>query len=218
LLRDHDWSHAGARLTLRIALTSLFMFAPHLAVTTAVSAERSDISSEFEKCRMLWDDQARLACLKNLITKAPDESSAAGDAWPLIRTPNPRGGPDAVSTMRTADTSRSDADLAGLMIRCAERPGLETLLALVRPLRPHSTPEVVVALGPTQVVLHAGATPAGTALVLPVEASTFTIGPWRNAKEISVTIKDPDGEITGVIQLSGIAAALAKLSASCPSR
>jgi hypothetical protein len=39
--------------------------------------------------------------------------------WHLVRTRNPYGGADAISIMRTADASRSDLDLAGLMIRCA---------------------------------------------------------------------------------------------------
>ena len=37
-----------------------------------------------------------------------------------MRTRNPHGGADAVSIMHTADTSKSDLDLAGLMIRCRE--------------------------------------------------------------------------------------------------
>src|SRR5262249_50004523 len=33
--------------------------------------------------------------------------------WRLVRTPNPRGGPDAVSIMETADTARSDMTSSG---------------------------------------------------------------------------------------------------------
>jgi hypothetical protein len=217
LLRDHCVSAPR----LRIALAGLFMLAPNLAATPVFSAEKNDIYAEFEKCRVLGDDQARLACLKNLLPKTTDElaRSSASDSWPLVRTPHPRGGggPDAVSVMRTADTTRSDPELAGLMIRCAEKPGLEIVLALVRPIPPRSRRDVVVvAAGAAQVLLHAEVTSAGTALLLPVETSTFTAGPWSNTKEIAVTIRDPDGEIRGVIPIDGIGRAMAKLSANCP--
>lgn len=207
-----------SRLTPHILGAGLFMFASYLAATPAVSAENNDIYREFEKCRVLGDDQTRLACLKNLLPKTRDESTASHstDSWPLVRTPHPQGGPEAVSIMRTADTTRSDPELAGLMIRCAENPGLEAILALLRPIPPRSKRDVVVAAGGAQVLLHAEVTPAGTALLLPVETSTFTTGPWRNAREIAVTVKDPDGEIRGVIPIDGIGPAMAKLSANCP--
>jgi hypothetical protein len=217
LLRDHNVAQR-LRMMRCITLASLVLFALHLAATPAVSAEKNDIYGEFEKCRVLGDDQARLACLKNLLPKTTSEpaSSTASDSWPLIRTRHPRGGPDAVSIMRTADTIRSDPELAGLMIRCAEKPGLEAMLALLRPIPPRSRRDVVLAAGATQILLHAEVIPAGTALLLPVEISTLTSGPWRNTGEIAVTISDPDGEIRGVIPIEGIDQAMAKLSANCP--
>jgi hypothetical protein len=40
--------------------------------------------------------------------------------WRLVRTPNPRGGPDAVSIMQTADSARSDIDLLESTLRCSD--------------------------------------------------------------------------------------------------
>ncbi len=166
---------------------------------------------------MLGDDQARLACLKNLLPKTTDDSTASpADSWKLLRTPHPQGGPNAVSVMHTADTTRSDPDLAGLMIRCADKAGLETVLALVRPVPPRSKREVVVTAGTTEIVLHAEAASAGGALVLPIQTSIFTTGTWHNLKELEVKIRDPDGDIRGVISLDGIGPAMARLSANCP--
>ena len=185
---------------------------------TVVFAQPPDISSDFDKCKIIADDQARLNCFKNLL---PGESSKAApfttsDLWPLVRTPNPKGGPDAVTIMRTADTAQSDPNLAGLMIRCAEKPGLEVLLALVRPFPPRSKRDVVVTTGTTRSVLHADVSPVGTALILPIEATAFITGPWQGLKELAVTINDPEADIRGVISLEGLAPAMAKLSASCP--
>lgn len=218
LLRDRHVSAPCLRMILRFALAGLLVVVPHLAAMAADSAEKNGFYPEFEKCRVLGDDQARLACLKNLLPKTTDEParSTTSDSWPLVRTPHPRGGPDAVSIMHTADTTRSDPELAGLMIRCAEKPGLEAFLALLRPIPPRSRRDVVVTAGAAQVLLHAEVTSAGTALLLPVETSTFTTGPWRNAKEIAVTVKDLDGEIRGVIPIDGIGPAMARLAGNCP--
>jgi hypothetical protein len=187
--------------------------------TASVFAQGRDVSQDFEKCKVISDDQARLNCLKDLIPSASADAvtSSTNDSWPLVRTPNPKGGPDAVAIMRLADTAQSDPDLAGLMIRCAEKSDFEVVLALVRPFPPRTKTDVVVTSGTTQSVLHAQASSAGTALILPIEATAFTTGPWRGLKELAVTIKHPEGEIRGTIPLDGAAPAIAKLSASCPS-
>jgi hypothetical protein len=193
--------------------TTAFYFA---GIIFAVPQGR-DISQDFEKCKVIANDQARLNCLKSLLPKDSTEPSPAPDSWPLVRTPHPQGGREAVAIMRAADTARSDPDLAGLMIRCKEQPGFEVLLALVRPLPPRTKRDVVVTLGSTQSILRAEASSTGTALILPIEATAFTTGPWRGLNELAVSIKDPGTEIGGVIPLGGLAPAMAKLSASCPS-
>jgi len=187
--------------------------------TTSVFAQDRDVSQDFAKCKVIANDQVRLNCLKNLLPEpAPGSAaSAAHDSWPLVRTPHPKGGRDAVAIMRTADTAQSDPDLAGLMIRCEEKPGFEVLLALVRPFPPRTKRDVVVTSETAQSVLHAEASSTGTALILPVEATAFTTGLWQGLKELAVTIKDPETEIRGVIPLGGLAPAMARLSASCPS-
>lgn len=204
-------------MTLAISLTfraALF----YMVGATAVFAQARDVSQDFQKCKVIADDQARLNCLKHLIPNAASNpaTSDSGDSWPLVRTPNPKGGPDAVAIMRTADTAQSDPDLAGLMVRCAEKPGFEVLLALVRPFPPRSKRDVVVTSGTTRSVLRAETSPTGTALILPVEAVAFTTGPWQGMKELAVTINDPESEIRGVIPLDGLVPAMAKLSTNCP--
>lgn len=120
--------------------------------------------------------------------------------------------------MRTPDIFRSDPDLAGLMIRCREQTGLEVLLALVRPFPPRSKKDVVVMSGTVESTLKAETSDAGTALVLPVDATMFSTGPWRQWKELAIRIRDPGGDIRGVIPLDGAAQAIGVLSASCPGR
>lgn len=177
----------------------------------------SDGTPGFEICKVIADDQARLDCLKKLLAPPPTpDAGPMHDSWPLIVTHRPAGGRDAVAIMRTADTARSDPDLAGLMIRCAEKPGLEVLLAVVRPFPPRAKRDIVIDTGTSQSVLHAEVSSLGTGFVLPVEGNAFTTGSWQTLKELAVSIKDPEGEIHGVIRLDGIVPAMSKLSASCP--
>jgi hypothetical protein len=192
----------------------------YLAGTATLVAQSRDSSQNFEKCKAIANDQERLRCLKSLL-QLPSSSSEAttgqDDPWLLVRTPNPKGGKDAVAIMRTADTAQSDPDLAGLMVRCADGPGLELLLALVRPLPPRAKRDVLVAAGTSASMLRAEASPSGTALILPMEASALLKGPWQEMKGLAITIKDPEAEIHGLIPLDGVARAIAKLSANCPS-
>jgi hypothetical protein len=206
-------------LFFQLALAGLLWSSGTLAQVPK-ETQKNDAPDDFERCRIIADEQARLDCLKKLIP----QSSGASDAnrlpepWPLVRTPNPQGGPEAVAIMKTADTSRSDPDLAGLLIRCQEKPGFQVVLALVRPIPPRSKRDVLLAAGTTQSTLHAETSGSGTALILPIDATAFTTGPWQGMRELAVTIQDAEGDIHGVIPLDGIAPAMARLSASCPSR
>lgn len=180
------------------------------------AAQDQGASRDFEKCRVIANDQARLTCLKGLLLEAEPTPQPAHDSWQLIRTPNPARGPDAVSVMRTADTSKSDPDLAGLIIRCEEKQGVGVSLAVVRPIPPRSKREVVVVWETKQSLFQAEASSAGTALNLPIEATMLARDAWQRAKELAVTIKDAGGEIHGVIPIDGLAPAIARLSVSCP--
>jgi hypothetical protein len=193
-----------------------------LGGTSTALAEQPEIAQGFAKCVVIDDDRARLDCIKKLVASSPPANPPAEggvqDRWPLVVTPPPPGGShEAVSIMRTADTTRSDSDLAGLMIRCQEKPGFEVLLALVRPLPPRARRDVVVNATTTPSVIHAAVSSLGTGVVLPLEPAMFTTGQWRDLKELSVLIHDPEADIRGVIPLDGLAAAMAKLSARCPS-
>jgi hypothetical protein len=209
------------RARIESTLWASIVFAYLLAGVLAVSAEPPGIAEGFAKCKVIGDDQARLDCLKKLLaapSPAKPPTEGVVDRWPLIVTPPPPGGGgrEAVSILRTADTSRSDPDLAGLMIRCQDKPGLQVLLALVRPLPPRAKRSVVVSPMATPTIIHAEVSPLGTGIVLPVEPSMFTTGQWRDLKELAVLVQDPEGDIRGVIPLDGLTPALAKLSARCP--
>src|SRR5262249_14323870 len=99
--------------------------------------------------------------------------------WRLVRTPNPRGGEDAVSIMHTPDPFRSDPDFAGVMVRCSDR-GIEVLVILLQAFSLRARPQVAVSGGGAAVARFTGTIAApGTAILLPAEARALVDGPWQ---------------------------------------
>ena len=140
------------------------------------------------------------------VVAAETQHPKAASGWHLVRTANPRGGPDAVSISRTADITRSDLDLAGLMLRCGEK-SVEVVIVVVTPLSPHARPDVTV--GADHKEWRFGAqvvSPA--ALLLPAEATSLADGPWQLARELAVKVTSPEQSFGGVIPIDGLAEAL----------
>jgi hypothetical protein len=148
-------------------------------------------------------------------TAAPTPQTTAMGAWRLVRTPNPAGGRDAVSIMRTADLTKSDLDFAGLMLRCGET-ATEVMLVLVRPVRPRSHPKITLTVNADRWDFTSSVVPPGEALLLPAEASVLAAGPWQSAPELAITVDDEQGPIRGVVPLAGLGAAFRTLVSNCP--
>jgi hypothetical protein len=134
--------------------------------------------------------------------------------WRLVRTPDPRGGPDAVSILHTADTLRSDANFAGLTFRCS-RSGIEALLVVIPPLDRGSHYAIRINSGANETQFEAKALQAGEVLLLPQNATALAAGPWQAAPQLSVDIATPS-PIHGSVPTGGLSGALAILSQSCP--
>ena len=190
-------------------------------------AQPSGFGADLEHCRSIADDAARLRCLEEAAARptpnvTPQVPVSDIGSWRLVRTPNPDRGKDAVSIMHTADVSKSDLDLAGLMVRCGQS-GPEILIVLVRPLPPRAHPKVVVNAGGDTAAFVATPVPPGAAIQLPQQASVFLTGAWKDAAALSVRIdaKEVDDDptsVSGVIPLSGLAQAERLLMANCPSQ
>jgi hypothetical protein len=159
----------------------------------------------------------RLRCYED----APANSGAiksqqepVAGAWRLVRTPNPAGGHEAISIMQTADTARSDLDLAGLMLRCGDT-AIEVVLVVIQPFPPRAHPKITVSAGPTTTQFTGNVVPPGPLVALPLEAAALARGAWQSAKELRVLIEDDGGTVRGVIPLAGLGPALALLQANC---
>jgi hypothetical protein len=136
-------------------------------------------------------------------------------SWRLVSTPNPRGGANAVSIMHTADTSRSDLDLAGLMIRCN---GDRTELAVVvlTPFSLRARPRVALGSPPRQQQFDATIGPPGTAIVLPGDPKALLGEAWTAESDLSIRVTDGTNTFSGVVPLAGIQSASVQLKANCP--
>ena len=142
------------------------------------------------------------------------QSSELAEGWRLVRTHNPNGGADAISIIHSADTSRSDLDLVGIMIRCSETT--TEVLIVVLPVLPFSTqPQVAFGKLENESQFEAKIAPPGTLILVPQDATTLVNGPWQNLDDLFIRIEDGQSTIRGVVKLAGLQAAFKKLQATC---
>ena len=189
-------------------------------------AQQPQPSASFELCRRIADEGARLKCFENAKREhgTNSVSHALGPkagTWRLVRTPNPTGGPDALSIMQTADTAKSDLGLAGMALRCHEGQ-IEVLIVLVGALSPKLHPKVEINAAGNSENFTATIVPPGSSLLLPPAASQLALGPWGTTTELAIKIEaepssDTMAPIQGVIAVAGLRQALLSLLASCPS-
>lgn len=148
----------------------------------------------------------------NALQRSSNSASLGG--WRFVRTPNPGGGPDAVSIMRTADMSRSDIDFVGLMMRCREGR-IEAVIVLVNPLPPHLQPKVAVGKPGQEIQLEATIGAPGTVILFPGDAARLVEGPWRGLSDLFIRVDDGHNTTRGVVALDGLQAAIKMLVANC---
>jgi hypothetical protein len=136
------------------------------------------------------------------------------EGWRLVRTRNPGGGHEAVSIMHTPDLPRSDLDLAGLMIRCADAD-TEVLIVLTTPFPLRARPQVLLGDTSTGISLQGKIVPPGALILLPREASRLVHGSWQWIPELAVQITEDGREIRGIVPLKGFSTAFKMLTANC---
>jgi hypothetical protein len=171
-------------------------------------------------CLLAADQAARLRSFEEArpyTAQGAIPAAASGGTWRLVRTPNPSGGPDAVSIMQAADTARSDIDLVGLTLRCSDT-GFDVLVVFLKPFRPRTHPKVKLTTGGATVHLEATVIPPGAAISLPAEAAVLVKGSWQSSSELAIEVEDDSNATRGVISLEGLGPALLLLTSNCPSR
>jgi hypothetical protein len=180
------------------------------------AASTDDLARAFERCQAIEDDAARLYCYKNATghEAANQSSPAALGTWHFVRTPNPTGGPSAVSITQSADIARSDPDFGGLMLRCGDGAP-EVLIVLVRYLTFGAHPKVIVKAAQTSTEFSGKVVPPGLLVSLPEQASALAAGPWLAMPELSISVDDGGNPVQGIVPLTGLTGALAVLRSNC---
>jgi hypothetical protein len=151
--------------------------------------------------------------------RAPSElpSPELAGGWHFVRTRNPHGGADAISIMHTADTSRSDLDLAGFVIRCSER-GTEAVIVLIRTFPLRARLHVVFGKPGNETRFEATVAPPGTSILISGDATPRVRSSWQDQSDLFIRVEDGDIAISGVVPLAGLQAAFKILATSCPTQ
>jgi hypothetical protein len=205
----------GSNMAVR-HLTALAMIMT--AVSCVGGALGQSMSGDLCQCLAITDDDARFDCITRGAPGPKKRSQplppSNGD-WRWVRTPDQRGGPDAVAITHTADLSRSDADFAGLLMRCSQS-GIEALVIVVAPQHPRAHPHVRFGAPNKQQLFEAEVVPPFTALLLPHEAPSMAAAlEASGANAVAIDVDSEAGPIRGVVTLAGLRPALERLSASC---
>jgi hypothetical protein len=117
--------------------------------------------------------------------------------------------------LATADTTRSDPDFAGLMLRCRDA-GPEALVVLIIPLPPRARPQVTFhGRGDRVMRFDATVDISASSILLPRQAALALIGPWHALDETSIEIEADGMSIRGVVALNGLDQAVTQLMANC---
>jgi hypothetical protein len=161
-----------------------------------------------------WTTAILVTAVGVLIVAASADAAQTG-AWHLLRTANPHGGADAVSMSHTADVTRSDPDLAGLMLRCGEI-GAGVVIVVISAFPPRAQPSVTIGPEGKEWRFETHVLPPGAELLLPAQATALAMAPWQSAHELTVKISSPEQSFGGVIAIDGLGTALATLTANCP--
>jgi hypothetical protein len=168
-----------------------------------------------------------LALAPSLDAAGPDSNRAAGSeqapspelagGWRFVRTRNPQGGADAISIMHTADTSKSDLDLAGLMIRCTER-GTEAVVVVIRAFPLRARPHIVLGKPGNEARFEATIAPPGTLILISMDATSLVSSAWHTQSDLFIRLEDGPITIRGVVALAGLQSAFEVLATSCPTQ
>ena len=149
------------------------------------------------------------------VAKLQRRKSNLTAGWHFLRTDNPQGPADVVSIMHTADTSRSDLDFVGLMIRCGAE-GPQTVLVTLRPFSFRDRPRVTIATSEEATQFVARVVPPGTAILLPSNATAKLLQLNEAKKDLVVRIDQDKTTIRGTVVLIGLKPAYDMLLTRCP--
>jgi hypothetical protein len=225
----------------------IFVAAAAVSVTAIANAAGLISEENYNRCRAISDDTARLLCFEKLTS--PDAQNTPSPV-PVVphgaeKTPdNPPGsisgsqpGPSSIPVagkwrlVRTPDPrpGREGKDIVSIMAT-AELSGSDIDFAglnlrctdadfevLVFLLSPLQ-PQAQPAIAINGEKFHGNVVSPGTAILLPREASDLAREKWRSFPNLSVEVEDDGTKTHGLISLEGFNTALQALVGNCSTR
>lgn len=182
------------------------------------ATKQPKLNSELERCGRIKNEHMRTHCLEQVNSKVapvPQQQPTASGTWQLTRTPNPSG-PDLISITKITNSTPSEPDVAGLMLRCAEGATTNVLIVLAAPLPLRTHPKVIVTAGATTTEFIASVVAPGALVLLPERASALVEKTWQSVPELAVSITDNNRALRGVIPLEDLSNAMQALQSNCP--
>jgi hypothetical protein len=210
-----------AHVTLGLAaVICVYWMITTIAALCQDSGNSRKLNREVEHCSRIKDERERVRCEKEEESRPPTNVSKQKQpepgTWQLARTPNPAGGPEAISIMKSANTTGSDQDIAGLMLRCGEGATTQVLVVLIKPLPVRAHPKVTVVAGATTTEFTASVVTPGALVLLPEKASALVEDDWQSVPELAISISENRHSLHGAISLADISTAMRALQSNCP--
>lgn len=122
--------------------------------------------------------------------------------------------PASHAIFRTAELSKSDPRLAGLILRCS-KDSIEPVIVVIEPFPPGAQPKITLRVAGHESYFTGSILPAGVGIRLPIDGTKMVEGHWLSAEQVELTIAEGDIVIRGAVGLSGLPEEIAALRAEC---
>jgi hypothetical protein len=212
-------TRAHVTLGLAVVICIYWMITTTAALCQNFGKSRK-LNREVEHCSRIKDKRERMRCEKEddsrPSTNVSEQPPPEPGTWQLARTPNPAGGPESISIMKSANTTGSDHDISGLTLRCGEGATTQVLVVLTKPLPLRAHPKVTVVAGATTTEFTASVVTPGALVLLPEKASALVEDAWQSVPDLAVSISENRRSLHGVIPLADISTAMKTLQSNCP--
>ena len=225
----------------------VFVAAAAVSMTAMANAAGPLSEENYNRCRAISDDRARLLCFENLTSPHPQSAPSPGPVAPHGAEASPDTVPGSMSEPQTGSSSiavagkwrlvrtpdpragRDGKDVVSIMAT-AELSGSDIDFAglnlrcadsdfdvLIFLLSP-LRPQEQPAIAINGKRFHGNVVSPGTAILLPREASNLAREQWRSLPNLSIEVEDDGTKTHGLISLEGFNTALQSLVGNCLAR
>lgn len=240
-------SRMSRALSKRPWIGAISVAAAAVSVTAMANAAGPISEADFDRCRAISDDRARLLCFENLTSPQPQKTPSPAPVVPHGAETSPDSPPGSTTDfptlpsstpvagkwrlVRTPDprTGREGKDIVSIMAT-AELSGSDIDFAgldlrcgdqdfdvLIFLISP-LPPQARPAIAINGKKFHGNVVSPGTAILLSKEASKLAREQWRSFPNLTVEVDNDGTKTHGMVSLEGFSTALKTLMGTCSTR